>query len=39
LTILKEACAIGTYAAMDPEDAVITAYRWFYFKFNIIIIY
>uniref|UniRef100_A0A914NRT1 pyruvate dehydrogenase (acetyl-transferring) n=1 Tax=Meloidogyne incognita TaxID=6306 RepID=A0A914NRT1_MELIC len=21
------ACAIGTYAAMDPEDAVITAYR------------
>lgn len=23
----QEACAIGTYAAMDPEDAVITAYR------------
>uniref|UniRef100_A0A1I8C2H1 pyruvate dehydrogenase (acetyl-transferring) n=1 Tax=Meloidogyne hapla TaxID=6305 RepID=A0A1I8C2H1_MELHA len=24
---MEEACAIGTYAAMDPEDAVITAYR------------
>jgi pyruvate dehydrogenase E1 component alpha subunit len=23
----QEACAIGTYAAMDKEDAVITAYR------------
>lgn len=26
---IQEACAVGIVAAMDPDDAVITSFRWF----------